>query len=65
MSDGDVATCCMPATKSGIIGTVWNEPGTLKSNPYDLCASCDQKIGVKGYVQYPSGARRLPLAQED
>lgn len=64
-SDGSVSTCCMDSAKDGVIGTVWDEPGSLKSKPYDLCASCDQQIAVVGYDQYKEGGgKRLPVAKK-
>jgi DNA-directed RNA polymerase subunit RPC12/RpoP len=64
-SDGSVSTCCMDSAHDGVIGTVWDEPGSLRSKPYDLCASCDQQIGAIGYDQYrEGGGKRLPVAKK-
>jgi hypothetical protein len=62
-SDGSVSTCCMDSAHDGVIGHINDEPGTLRSKPYRLCASCDQQIGVKGYQQYAvGGGKKLPKA---
>jgi hypothetical protein len=40
--DGRVATCCLDADGSSTVGTVWDDPNTLKIKPWG-----DEKIGCK------------------
>ena len=42
--DGSVTTCCLDADGSGLIGTVWDNPETLKLQPYKLCESCHMEV---------------------
>lgn len=44
LQDGDVSTCCLDAEKKGIIGNVWNDPGTFQVQPYSLCSACHEKV---------------------
>lgn len=56
LSDGSVSTCCMDSAHLGVIGHVNDPVGSLKSQPYSLCANCDQIIAIKGHQQ----GRKLP-----
>ena len=38
--DGRVTTCCLDADGSGVVGSVWDDPGTLKLSPWG-----DEKVG--------------------
>lgn len=40
LQDGKITTCCLDAENKGVVGTVWDEPGSLKMEPYELCKSC-------------------------
>lgn len=56
MAHGAVTSCCLDAQGLGVIGSVTGDPGSWKTKPYKLCASCQQVIGVKGHVQHPAPA---------
>ena len=60
-SSGKVGSCCMDGGENSVIGHVNDPVGTWKTQPWSLCESCDQQVGVKGYNQYPSGGRKLPV----
>lgn len=52
LSDGRIATCSFDGQGTdGIIGTVQDDPSSLRVKPYSLCRSCDQQISVEGYNQ--------------
>lgn len=38
--DGRMSTCCLDAAAQGVVGTVWDEPGSLSIKPYSLCEGC-------------------------
>lgn len=38
--DGRITTCCLDAAGKGVVGTVWDEPGSLEIQPYELCSDC-------------------------
>jgi len=42
--DGKITTCCLDAENKGVVGTVWDEPGTLNIHPYSLCKSCHMEL---------------------
>ncbi len=42
--DGDITTCCLDSEKKGVVGNVWDEPGSLGIKPYSLCDTCHEKI---------------------
>lgn len=45
LSDGRIGTCCLEATGTkGILGHVTDPIGTVKTQPYSLCAGCYQVI---------------------
>ena len=42
-SDGRIGTCSFDGQGTdGVIGTIWDDPETLKVSPYSLCRSCHQ-----------------------
>jgi hypothetical protein len=40
MADGRVTTCCLDADGAGVIGTVKDDPSTLRVKPYKHCEKC-------------------------
>lgn len=42
--DGQITTCCLDAENAGVVGTVWDEIGSLKIKPYSLCKNCHEKV---------------------
>lgn len=42
--DGSVTTCCLDATGAGVVGTVRDDPDTLRLAPYGLCAGCHMEV---------------------
>lgn len=46
LSDGRLARCSFDGTASETIGTVWDEPDSLRTAPYALCDSCHLDVGV-------------------
>jgi len=46
--DGRVTTCCLDADGSGVVGTVWDDPETLKLAPWGSadkgCAACHMSV---------------------
>lgn len=41
---GDVLTCCLDGSGIGSIGSIWNEPESMKVKPYSLCGKCNQYL---------------------
>lgn len=40
-SNGDIGTCCWEAeTRESLIGTIWDDPATLKTAPHAACRKC-------------------------
>ena len=46
LSDGRLARCCFDGTASDTVGTVWDDPMTLRTAPYALCGTCHLDVGV-------------------
>ena len=46
--DGRVTTCCLDADGSGVVGTVWDDPGSLQIKPWGDsakgCAACHMEV---------------------
>lgn len=42
--DGQITTCCLDAENKGVVGSVWDDPGSLSIEPYDLCKSCHMEL---------------------
>jgi hypothetical protein len=40
LQDGKITTCCLDAENKGVVGTVWDDPGSLQIKPFSLCATC-------------------------
>lgn len=59
MADGRVTTCCLDASGAGVIGHV-NDPigAPWRTQPYMLCRTCYQDLGILGYDQR-AGVPRL------
>lgn len=53
MADGRVTTCCLDAAGAGVIGHITDPimPEQLRTQPYQLCRTCNQEVGVSGYAQ--------------
>ena len=56
MADGRLTTCCYDASGVGVVGHVRDPIGTVKVQPYSLCGTCDQVIGVAGHDQFAKEA---------
>jgi hypothetical protein len=50
--DGKITTCCLDSANKGVVGTVWEEPGSLDLHPYSLCRTCHMDL-PKGQT-YPA-----------
>lgn len=46
MSDGRISRCCFDGTGEGALGTVWDEPDTLRTSPFGLCTGCHHDVGI-------------------
>jgi hypothetical protein len=57
LADGRISTCCLDASGVGVIGTVDDPP--TETQPYVLCKTCNQDLGIDGYDQQ-KGLRILP-----
>lgn len=44
LQDGQITTCCLDAENKGVVGTVWDDPGSLQIKPYSLCATCHMQV---------------------
>ena len=44
LQDGQITTCCLDAENRGVVGTVWDDPGSLSIEPYELCKSCHMEL---------------------
>ncbi len=42
--DGRVTTCCLDADGAGVVGTVWDVPGSLSVKPYKHCDTCSFSV---------------------
>ena len=42
--DGRITTCCLDASGVGVVGTVSDDPGSLRITPYKLCLTCHEEI---------------------
>lgn len=52
MSDGRITTCCLDGAAVGVLGHVEDNVAALRTQPYSLCATCDQDLGIPGYAQH-------------
>ena len=41
---GRITRCCLDAGGKGVMGTVWDEPGSLTTSPFELCGPCHQTV---------------------
>lgn len=44
LADGRVSTCCIDAHGQNIIGSVWDELGSLATKPFPLCDGCHMQV---------------------
>ena len=44
MVDGNITTCCLDSTGSGIVGSVMDSIGPIYMKPYDLCNKCHMTV---------------------
>lgn len=44
LADGKITTCCIDSEGLGVVGTVWDKPGSLFLKPFDLCKNCHMKV---------------------
>jgi len=44
LQDGKITTCCLDAENKGVVGTVWDEPGSLQIKPFSLCSTCHMAV---------------------
>jgi hypothetical protein len=42
--DGRVTTCCLDADGAGVVGTVYDDPDSLRLKPYAHCDGCHMKL---------------------
>ncbi len=42
--DGQITTCCLDAENKGVVGTVWDAPGSLTMEPFSLCEPCHETV---------------------
>ena len=42
--DGKITTCCLDAENKGVVGTIWDDPGSLSISPYSLCENCHMVV---------------------
>ena len=42
--DGKITTCCLDSEDYGVVGTVWDKPGSLNIKPYSLCENCHELV---------------------
>lgn len=47
MSDGRLTRCCFDGEATGVLGSVFDEPESLRTSAYSLCAGCHLDVGVK------------------
>jgi len=50
LSTGAMTTCCMDGDESGVVGTIWDEPGSLGLQPYKLCGPCHEIVPTPDQV---------------
>lgn len=50
--DGQVTSCCLDSENKGIIGTVWDDPLSLKIKPYSLCATCHEVVPDQEHIDH-------------
>lgn len=44
LQDGRITRCCLDAAAKGVMGTVWDSPGSISTSPFSLCTPCHQVI---------------------
>lgn len=44
LASGSIVHCCLNATGESPIGTIWDDPDTLKMAPYSLCKTCHMHV---------------------
>ena len=44
LQDGKMTTCCLDAENAGVVGSVWDTPGSLQIKPYSLCKTCHMEL---------------------
>lgn len=44
LQDGQITTCCLDSENYGTVGSVWDEPGSVKIAPFSLCDKCHMKV---------------------
>lgn len=42
--DGRITTCCLDAAGAGVVGSVYDEPGSLSIEPFGLCDGCHLQV---------------------
>lgn len=61
LADGRFSACCLDAQGIGILGHVDDPIGSIRTQPYSLCATCYQEIHVRGYEQRPGTSAGVSL----
>lgn len=72
MSDGRLSACSLDGTGDETIGSIFDDLDTLKTKPYRLCMTCDQRLEIDGWDQQagtwkgvsggPRQVRSLPVS---
>lgn len=44
LQNGQITTCCLDSENKGVVGTVWDDPGSLYIKPYSLCEWCHELV---------------------
>lgn len=44
LQDGQITTCCLDSENIGVVGNVWDKPGSLSIEPYSLCEACHEIV---------------------
>lgn len=52
LSDGRVSACCFDAAAEGIIGSVYDAPGSWTTKPYSRCGTCHQDLPEMFAIEY-------------
>jgi hypothetical protein len=54
--DGKITTCCLDSENKGVVGTVWDAPGSLSLQAYSLCSTCHMQL-PKNFIKDTTGSR--------
>jgi MoaA/NifB/PqqE/SkfB family radical SAM enzyme len=51
LSDGRITTCSFDGTGKDILGRITDDLTAMRTQPYFLCPTCDQSLGIAGWSQ--------------